>query len=77
LSSNEYRGDLPASVAPGQAFALEMRVPLDDLPLGESFVVLELVCDRKSVRLAGATAKPLVLGVHRDEMADRVEFVTS
>jgi hypothetical protein len=54
-----------------------MRVPLDDLPLGESFVVLELVCDRKSVRLAGATAKPLVLGVHRDEMADRVEFVTS
>jgi hypothetical protein len=73
----EYRGDLPASVAPGQAIALEMRVPLDDLPLGESFVVLELVCDRKSVRLAGATAKPLVLGVHRDEMTARVEFVTS
>src|SRR5204863_3698884 len=54
-----YRSDLPASVAPGQAIALEMRVPLDDLPLGESFVVLELVCDRKSVRLTAATTKPL------------------
>jgi hypothetical protein len=48
-----------------------MRVPLDDLPLGESFVVLELVCDRKSVRLAGATAKPLVLGAQRRDDRSR------
>jgi hypothetical protein len=69
-----YRGDLSKAVAPGESIALELRVPVDDLPLGRSFVVLDLVCDEKAVRFSGGTTKPLVLGVHRDESTDRVDL---
>ena len=72
-----YRGDLPNVVEPGRSVSIEMRVPVDDLPLGISFLILDLVCDEKAVRFSGATTKPLVVGVHRDAASDRVEFVTS
>ena len=72
-----YRGDLPGVVEPGQSVALEMRVPLHELPLGRSFVILDLVCDEKAVQLAAAASKPLVLGVHKDSLTDKVRLVTS
>jgi hypothetical protein len=72
-----YRGDLSGAVAPGESIAVEMRVPLHDLPIGRSFVILDLVCGEQALRLAGATAKPLVLGVHRDAATDEVDLVTS
>jgi len=68
-----YRGDLARHVDPGDSIALEMQVPVGDLPIGRAFVVLDLVCDEKAVRLA----KPLVLGVHRDRVTDVVHLVTS
>jgi hypothetical protein len=46
----EYRGNLSNAVSPGESISLELRVPLDDLPLGRSFVVLDLVCVEKAVR---------------------------
>jgi hypothetical protein len=72
-----YRGDLSGSVKPGDSIALEMQVPVRDLPIGRSFVVLDLVCDEKAVRLSGAVSKPLVLGIHRDGMTDVVRLVTN
>ena len=71
-----YRGDLPRSIEPGQSIDLEMRIPLYDLPIGRSFVILDLVCDEKAVRLASATARPIVLGVYRDGLSDEVDLVT-
>ena len=72
-----YRVDLPKAVEPGESVALEMRVPIDDLPLGRSFVVLDLVCHEKAVRFSGAETKPLVLGIHRHETTDQIDFVTN
>lgn len=72
-----YRSDLPNAVEPGQSVALELRVPVDDLPLGPSFIVVDLVCDEKAVRFSAATTKPLVIGVHRDPATDQVDVVAS
>jgi hypothetical protein len=71
-----YRGDLGRSVEPERSIELEMRIPLDDLPIGRSFVVLDLVCDEKAIHLASAAARPLVLGVYRDGLTDEVDLVT-
>ena len=71
-----YRGDLGGAVEPGRSIDLQMRIPLHDLPIGRSFVVLDLVCDEKAVHLASATSRPLVLGVYRDGMTDAVDLVT-
>jgi hypothetical protein len=72
-----YRGDLSRVVAPGESIALEMQVPVSDLPIGRSFVILDLVCDEKAVQLASAATKPLVLGVYKDGLTDEVRLVTS
>lgn len=72
-----YRGDLPRGVAPGASIELEMQVPTSDLPIGRSFVILDLVCDAKAVQLASAAVRPLVLGVHKDGFTDEVQLVTS
>jgi hypothetical protein len=71
-----YRGDLPKSVEPGQSIAVEMKIPLNDLPIGRSFVVVDLVCDEKAVRLASGVARPIVLGVYRDGTTDALDLVT-
>jgi hypothetical protein len=73
----EYRGNLSNPVSPGESISLELRVPLDDLPLGRSFVVLDLVCDEKAVRFSSGTTKPLVLGVYRDEWTEQVDLSTA
>jgi hypothetical protein len=72
-----YRGDLSGTVEPGASAVLEMHVPVHDLPIGRSFVILDLVCDEKAVQLASGATKPLVLGVHRDSLTDKVRLVTS
>jgi len=72
----QYRGELSKAVMPGESIALELRVPVEDLPLGRSFVVLDLVCDEKAVRFSGGTTKPLVLGVRRDEWTEQVDLST-
>lgn len=66
-----YRTELPNAVEPGESVALDLRVPVDDFPLGRSLVVVDLVCDEKAVRFSAATTKPLVMGVHRDPATDR------
>jgi Iron-sulfur cluster-binding domain len=71
-----YRADLPDRVEPGRAISLELQAPLDDLPMGRSFLIVDMVSDEKQVRLTRAGTKPLVLGVHRDEWTDQVDLVT-
>jgi hypothetical protein len=70
-----YHVDLPAAAKPGCAVELEIHAPLDDLPIGRSFLIVDLVCDEKAVRFTAGATKPLVLGVHRDEWSDEVELV--
>jgi hypothetical protein len=70
-----YRVDLPHPVEPGRSIALEMQAPLDHVPIGQSFLIVDLVCDAKAVRFTSGVTKPLVLGVHRDERTDRVDLI--
>jgi hypothetical protein len=72
-----YRADLHGVVEPGQSISLEIEAPLDHFPIGRSFVVLDLVSDENRVRITDAATKPLVLGVHRDELTDRVDLLAS
>jgi len=74
---NIYRRDLGAPVEPGQSITLEMQAPVDDFPVGRSFLVVDLVSDPRDVRLTRRGAKPLVLGVHRDEWTDQIDLVTA
>src|SRR5262249_26268740 len=67
-----YRIDLPHPVEPRHSLALEMQAPLDDFPIGRSFLIVDLVSDDKAVRFTSGVTKPLVLGVHRDEFSDQV-----
>ena len=69
------RVDLPGPVDPGQSVAFELQTPLDALPLGSSFLIVDLVSDEKAVWFTSGTTKPLVLGVHRDEWTDQVDLV--
>jgi hypothetical protein len=71
-----YRVDLPGTVEPGASIALEMQAPLDHFPIGRSFLIVDLVSDEKAIRFTGGVTKPLVLGVHRDEMTDQMDLVT-
>ncbi len=70
-----YRADLSGPVVPGSSISLELRAQVDDLPIGRSFLIVDLVCDEKAVRFTAGVTKPLVLGVHRDEWSDEVELV--
>ena len=70
-----YRADLSGPVVPGSSISLELRAQVDDLPIGRSFLIVDLVCDEKAVRFTAGATKPLVLGVHRDEWTDEVELV--
>jgi len=72
-----YRVDLPGMVEPGASIALEMQAPLDHFPIGRSFLIVDLVSDEKAVRFTGGVTKPLVLGVHRDEMTDQIDLIQS
>jgi hypothetical protein len=72
-----YRADLPGTVEPGHSVALEIQAPVGDFPIGRSFLVVDLVSDERGVRFASGVTKPLVLGVHRDELTDQVNLVTS
>jgi hypothetical protein len=70
-----YRADLPGRVEPGDSIEVEIEAPLDDLPIGRSFLIVDLVSDEKAVRFTSGVTKPLVLGVHRDEWTDHVDLV--
>jgi len=70
-----YHVDLAGTVEPGQSVSLEIRAALGDLPIGPSFLIVDLVSDEKAVRLTSGVTKPLVLGVHRDEWTDQTELV--
>jgi iron-sulfur cluster protein len=72
-----YRVDLPGSVEPGRSVSLEIRAPLDHVPIGRSFLIVDLVCDEKEVKFTSGVTKPLVLGVHRDELSDQVNLAMS
>jgi hypothetical protein len=70
-----YCADLSGPVEPGCSMSLELHVPIDDLPIGLSFLVVDLISDERAVRLSSAGTRPLVLGVHRDERTDQIELV--
>jgi hypothetical protein len=70
-----YHVDLPGTVEPGGAVELEIQAPVNDLPIGRSFLIVDLVSDRKAVRFTSGVTKPLVLGVHRDEWTDQIELI--
>jgi hypothetical protein len=70
-----YHVDLAGTVEPGQSVSLEIRAPLGDLPIGPSFLIVDLVSDERAVRLTSDVTKPLVLGVYRDERTDQVDLV--
>jgi hypothetical protein len=71
-----YRADLPGPVEPGDSIDVEIQAPLDDLPIGRSFLIVDLVSDEKAVRFTSGVTKPLVLGVYRDEWTDQIDLVT-
>jgi hypothetical protein len=70
-----YRADLPGRVDPAHSVALEVQAPLDDFPIGRSFLIVDLVSDAKAVRFTSGVTKPLVLGVCRDLWTDQVDLV--
>jgi hypothetical protein len=70
-----FRADLPDPVEPGDSIEVEIQAPIDDLPIGRSFLIVDLVSDEKAVRFTSGVTKPLVLGVHRDEWTDQIELI--
>jgi hypothetical protein len=71
----EYRADLPGPVYPGQSVSLEIQAPLDHVPIGRSFLIVDLVCDEKAVQFTSGTTKPLVVGVCRDAWTDQIDLI--
>jgi len=70
----EHRAELPHVVRPGDSIRLDLHACVDDLPVGKSFLLVDLVCDERAVRLSAA-ATPLVLGIYRDERTDEVDVI--
>jgi hypothetical protein len=74
--THEYRLELPGTLHPGDSARFTLQLDREALPMGRSFLLIDLVWEHRFWFSEDATV-PLVLGINREEGADNIELVMS
>jgi len=75
-AAHEYRLELPGTLHPGESAGFTLHLDREMLPLGCSFLLIDMVWEHRFWFSEDATI-PLVLGMNRGEGVDDIELVMS